>query len=242
MKDVFNAVRVVVVDDDDLFRETLGLNLIDEGCEVTSFSGGPATLEHFGSGAHADVILLDWRMPKMNGLEVLRSLRRAGNTTPVIFLTALSEDIYEEAALEGGAVDFIDKSRSLPILVRRLRLIAAGRRPPQSSDATKTGEVLRLGRLELRFDINRASWSGTPIDLTPSELKIVVLLARRSGEDVPYREIYDLVHGKGFTAGHGGEGYRINVKRIRKKFREVDPEFEHIANYAGFGYRYDETA
>jgi two-component system response regulator ChvI len=129
MKGVANAVRIVLVDDDERFRELLGLNLIDEGYEVTSFSGGSAAFEHFALGGHADVILLDWRMPGMNGLEVLRRLRRLGNMTPVIFLTTLSDDIYEEAALESGAVDFIDKSRRLSILMKRLRLIAGGSAP-----------------------------------------------------------------------------------------------------------------
>jgi two-component system, OmpR family, response regulator ChvI len=238
--------HIVLVDDDDLFRESLGLNLIDEGYEVTSFSGGAAALEHFASGGHTDVILLDWRMPGMNGLEVLRTLRRSGNTTPVIFLTVLSEDIYEEAALEGGAVDFIDKSRRLSILVKRLRLIAEGARPTVGTEGRPAGDVLQLGRLELRLDINRASWAGRPIDLTLTEFKIFALLALRAGEDVSYREIYDLVHGKDFAAGYGDEGYRANVrtfiKRIRKKLRDLDPEFEHIHNYPGFGYRFRWTA
>jgi two-component system response regulator ChvI len=238
------AIRIVIVDDDDLFRESLGLNLIDEGYEVTRFSGGQAALDHFAAGGTADVVLLDWRMPGMNRLEVLRSLRRAGNTTPVIFLTVLSEDIYEQAALEGGAVDFIDKSRRLSILVKRLRLIAEGVRPAPTlvTEGRQSGDVLHLGRLELRFDINRASWSGTPIDLTLTEFKIIALLALRTGEDVSYREIYDLVHGKNFVSGHGEEGYRANVRtfitRIRKKFHDVDPEFEHIHTYVGFGYRW----
>ena len=101
---------------------------------------------------------------------------------------------------------------------------------------------MRLGELELRFDINRASWRDRELDLTLTEFKIVALLALRPGEDVGYREIYDLVHGKDFVAGYGAEGYRANVrtfiKRIRKKFRDVDGEFDHIHNYAGFGYRW----
>jgi two-component system response regulator ChvI len=242
MKDVSTGVRTVVVDDDESFREALALNLADRGYEVSSFSDGTAALDHFTSGGRADVILLDWCMPGMNGLEVLRSLRRAGNNTPVIFLTVLSEDVYEEAALDSGAVDFIDKSRRLSILVKRLRLIAAGPRPVPEPDGRPSGDVLRLGRLELRFDINRASWAGMPIDLTATEFKIVALLALRAGEDVSYREIYDLVRGKNFVAGDGEEGYRGNVrtflKRIRKKFYCVDPEFEEIVNYPGFGYRY----
>ena len=244
MKGGPNAARIVLVDDDDLFREMLRFKLIDEGFEVTSFSSGSAALEHFAAGGSADVVLLDWRMPGMSGLEVLRSLRRAKNRTPIIFFTVLSEDIYEEAALEGGAVDFIDKSRRLSILVKRLRLIAEGVRPAPTlkTEGRQSGDVLHLGHLELRFDINRASWSGTPIDLTLTEFKIIALLALRTGEDVSYREIYDLVHGKNFVAGYGDEGYRANVrtfiKRIRKKLRDVDPEFEHIHNYAGFGYRW----
>jgi two-component system response regulator ChvI len=210
---------------------------------VLGFGGGAPALDYFARGGEAAVILLDWRMPVMNGLEVLRSLRRAGVTTPVIFLTVLSDDIYEEAALEGGAVDFIDKSRRLSILVKRLHLITEGTRPVAESEAKRpTGEVIHLGRLELRFDINRAAWAGTTLDLTLTEFKIVALLALRAGEDVGYREIYDLVHGKDFVAGYGAEGYRANVrtfiKRIRKKFRDIDSEFDQIHNYAGFGYRW----
>src|SRR5260370_536437 len=105
-----NMLRVVIIDDDDLFREALGLNLIDEGYEVTSFSSDGA-LEYFDAGGTADVVLLDWRVRRVNGIDVLRSLRRAANATPVIFLTVLGEDIDEEAALEGGDTDFIDNAR-----------------------------------------------------------------------------------------------------------------------------------
>jgi two-component system response regulator ChvI len=241
---MLNSAHIVLVDDDDLFRESLGLNLIDEGYEVTSFSNGASALEHFAAGGGADVVLLDWRMPGMNGLEVLRSLRRAGNSTPVIFLTVLHDEIYEEAGLEGGAVDFIDKSRRLSILVRRLRLIAGGARPvPKAEEGRQqSADVLHIGRLELRFDTNRVSWAGALIDLTLTEFKIVALLALRPGEDVSYREIYDLVHGENFVAGYGDKGFRPNVrtfiKRIRKKLHAVDPAFDHIHNYAGFGYRW----
>jgi two-component system response regulator ChvI len=239
--------RIVLVDDDDPFRESLGLNLEDEGYAVTAFSGGEPALDYFERGGEADVVLLDWRMPGMSGLEVLRALRRGGRAVPVIFLTALSEDIYEEAALEGGAVDFIDKSRRLSILVRRLKLITEGMRPvaadaPPSEARRAPGDQMRIGALELRFDTSRACWNDQPVDLTLTEFKIVALMAMRTGEDVSYREIYDLVHGKDFIAGYGTEGFRANVrtfiKRIRKKFRDVDPEFEHIDNYAGFGYRW----
>jgi two-component system, OmpR family, response regulator ChvI len=239
-----NALHVVIIDDDDRSCEALSLNLSDEGYEVTSLSSDEA-LEYFETGGAADVVLLDWRMSGINSGDLLRSLRRAGNTAPVTFLTVLSDDIAEEAPFEAGTPDFIDELRRLSILVRRRRRLAGGMLPMADSASGRSSDVLHLGRLELRFDINRATWSGTPIDLTLTEFKIVALLAGRGGEDVSYREIYDLVHGKDFVAGYGDEGYRPNVrtfiKRIRKKFRAVDPGHEHIQNYAGFGYRYHRT-
>jgi two-component system response regulator ChvI len=233
--------HLVLTDDDELFRESLGLNLADEGYEVTSFGNGHDTLAYLQDGGEADVLLLDWRMPELTGIDVLRRLRRAGIGIPVIFLTALSDDIYEQAALEGGAVDFIDKSRRLPILLKRLELIAAGQRPVPPADPVPPA-VMRQGALELRCESHRALWGGEMVDLSLTEFRIVALLAAKAGDDIGYREIYDLVHGKDFVAGAGEEGYRANVrtliKRIRKSFRDVDPGFAQIENYAGFGYRW----
>jgi two-component system response regulator ChvI len=232
--------HLLIVDDDDLFRESLGLNLVDEGYEVTSFANGQDALSYLDRGS-ADVMLLDWRMPNTSGIDVLRRMRGVGITIPVIFLTVLSDDIYEEVALEGGAVDFIDKARRLPILLNRLQLIAEGGRSASELEPSQAAS-LHLGQLTLRFDTNRALWAGRTADLTLTEFRIVRLLAEKAGQDVGYREIYDLVHGKDFIAGNGSEGYRANVrtfiKRIRKKFCDVDPGFDHIENYASFGYRW----
>ena len=233
--------HLLLVDDDDLFRESLGLNLVDEGYEVTSFDNGEDALAYLNGGS-VDVMLLDWRMPNLTGIDVLRRMRSASITIPVIFLTVLSDDIYEETALEGGAVDFIDKARRLSILLKRLRLITEGGRSAPEPEPVRVSSR-RLGQLMLGFDTNRASWAEREVDLTLTEFRIVTLLAEKAGQDVGYREIYDLVHGKDFIAGHGSEGYRANVrtfiKRIRKKFRDVDPGFDHINNYTSFGYRWN---
>lgn len=233
--------HLVLTDDDELFRESLGLNLADEGYDVVSFANGRDTLDYLESGGAADVLLLDWRMPELSGIDVLRHLRRSGIEVPVIFLTVLSDDIYEQAALEGGAVDFIDKSRRLPILLKRVELIAEGQRALAKAEPASL-ELFRQGALELKLQTHRAFWAGGMVDLSLTEFRIVALLAGKAGEDVGYREIYDLVHGKDFVAGNGEDGYRTNVrslvKRIRKAFREVDPEFAQIENYAGFGYRW----
>jgi two-component system response regulator ChvI len=248
--------RIVIVDDDDLFRESLGLNLAEQGFEVIDFPGGQPALDYLLAGHGADAILLDWRMPGLDGPAVLRRLRESEVHVPVVFLTMLSDEIYEENALKWGAVDFIDKSRRLPIIVGRLRLITEGAKPIPASTgqaaagatevAGPAGGVLRRGSLELRQDIHRAFWRDTQVDLTLSEFGIVRFMAFQAEGDVTYRQIYDVVRGKNFAAGYGSEGFRANVrsfiKRIRKKFREADPEFEGIDNYPGFGYRWHDAA
>jgi two-component system response regulator ChvI len=239
--------RVVLVDDDELFRESLGQNLVDAGYEVVSFGSGEAALGHLLEKRGDDIVLLDWKMPEMNGIEVLRRIRGAGLQVPVIFLTVLTDQIYEEAALQGGAVDFVEKSRSFSILLKRMNLILTGiKGAKQANDAAAEQgpgpAVLHRGPLELRRETNRAFWKSNEVPLSITEFRMVDLLATRAGQDVRYRELYDLVHGEGFVAGYGAEGYRSNVrafvKRIRQKFRDVDGEFDEIENYSGFGYRW----
>lgn len=241
--------RIVLIDDDELFRESLEQNLRDSGFVVRAFDRGEPALTFFEGGGGADVVLLDWKMPEMNGIEVLRRLRMINQDVPVIFLTVLSDQIYEEAALLSGAVDFVEKSRSFTILLKRMGLILGGLKagaggaaaPGQSADGSS---VMTVGSLELNLESNRAFWRAGQVELTLTEFEIVRFLASRAGQDIRYREIYDLVHGKGFVAGEGPEGYRANVrtfiKRIRQKFRSIDSDFEQIENYPGFGYRWRE--
>jgi len=239
-----DKTHVLLVDDDDLFRESLEQNLIDAGFAVSGFADGPAVLAFLANGGAADLVLLDWKMPAMNGIEVLKRLRETRLDIPVIFLTVLSDQIYEEAALLGGAVDFVEKSRSFSILLRRIELILEGAKQKKTpvAEAGRADRRLSYGDLELHLDSSRAFWKGERVDLTLTEFKMVHYLAGRAGKDVRYRELYDLVHGEGFIAGIGDEGYRANVrtfiKRIRQKFRDIDGTFEAIENYPGFGYRW----
>jgi two-component system response regulator ChvI len=227
------AKRLLVVDDDDLFRESLGQNLVEAGFEVESFASGKDALQFFRDGGKSDLMVLDWKMPGMTGIEVLRQLRRDGVEVAVIFLTALSDQIYEESAFATGAVDFVEKSRSFAILRKRIELILGGAKAPARVEPS-SGPVL-VGELELRLDAHCALWKGRQIPLTLSEFRVVHELASRAGVDVDYRRIYDIVRGEGFIAGEGSEGYRANVrsflKRVRQKFREADDEFDQIGNF-----------
>jgi DNA-binding response OmpR family regulator len=159
-----DPVRIAIVDDDALFRESLGGNLADEGYRILSFADGRSALDHFARGGTVDVVLLDWRMPGMDGIELLRELRGRGFEVPVIFLTVLSDDVYEEAALAGGAVDFVEKSRSLPILLNRIRLTTerhrAGEGAPVATPVAANAEApaAPAGRRRRRHLASACQW------------------------------------------------------------------------------------
>lgn len=235
---------IMIVDDDDLFRESVAQNLSDNGFNVTAFSRGEDAMAHFEDEAGTDLVLLDWKMPGMTGIDVLARMRETGNQTPVIFFTVLNDQIYEEAALTSGAVDFVEKSRSFHILLRRIELILAGTKSGQDGEMSEesSSEEFILGDLDLKTETSRAYWKEQEVGLTLGEFRIVHYLATRAGQDIRYRDLYDQVHDTGFFAGTGPEGYRVNVrtfiKRIRQKFRSLDPKFDAIENYPGFGYRW----
>jgi two-component system response regulator ChvI len=233
------SIRIAFVEDDDDYREAVSGELADHGFVVEGFRDGPALLEFFETGAEAEIILLDWSLPSVSGIDLLPRLRRSGIALPVVFLTGRSQPVYEKLALDGGAVDFVDKARGVPILAQRLRLIADSTKKP---DAPRLADIFQCGRLTLKPAMSRALWNDRDVDLTVSEFKIVHLLASNAGGHVTYRAVYDCMHYAGFIGGAGENGYRTNVrssiKRIRRKFQAVDPDFAEIDNYQAFGYRW----
>ena len=235
-------IRIALVEDDDNYREAVSNELVDHGFDVTTFSDGNALLRAFGDGADAEIIVLDWGLPAMSGVDLMPRLRRIGIAVPVVFLTARSQPAHEKLAFDRGAQDFVDKARGVPILAHRLRLIANSVKKPSEPGPV---DNLHCGRLILKPRISRAFWDGADIDLTLTEFKIVHLLASNVGSYVTYRAVYDCMHYVGFIAGSGKNGYRTNVrsciKRIRNKFRTVDPTFAEIDNYQSFGYRWGKS-
>ena len=233
-------VRLVFVEDDQDFREAAAAELEDLGFEVESFADGVALLEAFANGATADVIVLDWNLPALTGIDLIPRLRRAGVLLPVVLLTGKSTPNLENLALDHGALDFVDKTRGLPILAKRIRLILESSKKPE---VMRAEEVLDVGPLQLKLRVCRASWNGADVGLTLTEYKIVQLLVTNLGNHLTYRAVYDTMHHEGFIAGSGEDGYRTNVrsciKRIRNKFRALDGNFACIANYPSFGYRWE---
>jgi two-component system response regulator ChvI len=234
------SVKLVFVEDDQDLREAAAAELEDLGFEVECFADGAALLDAFANGASADVIVLDWNLPSLSGIDLIPRLRRAGVLLPVVLLTGKSTPNLENLALDHGALDFVDKARGLQILAKRIHLILESSKKPE---VMRAEEVLDVGPLQLKLRVCRASWNGADLGLTLTEYKIVHLLVSNLGNHLTYRAVYDTMHHEGFIAGSGEDGYRTNVrsciKRIRNKFRALDGNFACIANYPSFGYRWE---
>lgn len=232
-------IRLIFVDDDDDYREAAAAELTDLGFSVESFADGMTMLGSVVDGVAADVIVLDWTLPQLSGIDLLPRIRRQGILLPVVFLTGRATPVHENLALDRGALDFVDKARGVPILAKRLRLIVESAKRPAELEVDET---LHCGRLMLKPRVSRAYWDDVDVNLTLTEFNIVRLLAFNVGNHVTYRAVYDCMHHVGFIAGSGEHGYRTNVrssiKRIRNKFRLVDGDFSEIENYPSFGYRW----
>ena len=237
MKGTRDVPDVVLVDDDDHYREVLSADLVDRGFSVSCFADGPSLLEALSNGIEAQIALLDWALPEMSGFELLGALRERGIGLPVVFLTGYSLVERELQALDRGAIDFVDKARGIEVLAHRLRVILEGQR---QIPAAAMPEIERHGELALYPSTARALWRQRDVGLTITEYKIVTLLV--SGGIHTYRTIYDTMHYAGFVAGSGEHGYTTNVrslvKRIRRKFVAVDPGFSAIENVHKIGYRW----
>jgi two-component system response regulator ChvI len=242
MSQAARAIRILFVEDDDYFREILAADLSDRGFDVQSFPDGASLLSALDSALDADLILLDWKLPNMPGIDLLPRLRRRGINLPVVFLTGHTPSTNENLALDRGATDFIDKARGVDVLVRRLRRAVEAAKAA-TIDLPFDTRVVR-GKLALRAAVSRAYWNEVDVGLTVGEYNVVHLLVSNAGRFVTYRSLYDRLRYEGFLAGAGALGYRANVrtviKRIRKKFLAIDPTFDEIKNFSNFGYCWSE--
>ena len=240
---VVGRIRALLVDDDDDYSEAAAAELEYLGFDVETCNSGEDMLTLFDhKNWQGDVIILDWRLPTGPSIGLVPKLLDRGIKTPVVFLTSMPSATAELAALDRGAVDFVDKARGIPVLAKRLRMVV--RMSAKTAQVRVEGHepVVVCRKLHLRPDIGRAYWDGVDVDLTLTEFKIVYLLASHADEYLTYRAVYDCVRHAGFVAGYGDDGFRTNVRssirRIRNKVRKLDGEFEDIENYPSFGYRW----
>ena len=238
-----DLLRVLHVEDDPNCREAIADQLSDHGFVVHSFADAVSLVDALSRATEADIILLDWDLPEVSGIELLVELRRYDVNMPVVFLTGYGFHAQENLAFESGAVDFIDKARGVEILARRLRRLV---RAPKSAAGPPSASLVVCGKLVLNPNVSRAYWNISDVGLTLVEYNIVHLLVSNAGRWLTYRAIYDRVHYEGFIGGSGEDGYRTNVrgivKRMRKKFLQCDETFAEIDNFVGLGYRWANAA
>jgi two-component system, OmpR family, response regulator ChvI len=230
-----DPIRILLIEDNHSYRETLTYVLLKQGFAVQSVGDGASPLGALDAAVDIDVVVLNWRLPKTPGIDLLARLRQQGINIPLVLLTDLAYVADEHLAFDGEANDL--KPRGVEVLARRLGGVVE---TLKRADQPRSDKAMLCGELLLRPDFSRAYWKEVDINLTHGEYNIVHLLASNVGEYVSYRRVYDCLRHEGFVAGRGALGYRANVrsaiKRIRDKFRVLDPTFDKIENYSNFGY------
>jgi two-component system, OmpR family, response regulator ChvI len=225
-----DAIRVLLIEDGVIDRGFLTDELSKQGFavrKIASLIGAPH------AARDADVIVLHCDCATISGIELLAKLQRQGVKVPVVMLTGEAPPTDECLALDRGAVDVIRKSRGSDVLLRRLKsVVKASRR----TDQPGSGLSMICGKLLLRPNASRACWMDADLDLSLGEYNIVYLLASNVGRYVTYRAIYDRLHYEGFIANGYRDNVRSAIRRIRNKFRSIDPTFDKIENYSSFGY------
>jgi two-component system, OmpR family, response regulator ChvI len=223
-----DAVRVLLFDGDPIHREAVTDELSKQGFAIRSFGDSGALLDALRDAVDVDVIVV---LPKESSLDLLIKLQRQGVAVPVVFLGARSLPAQAIRKLQG-----------LEGLARRLRSVALEsviKACGPTDQAPHDGPVI-CDRLLLRSNDRRAYWNGLDVGVSFREYDLVHMLVSDVGQYKTYRAIYDRLHYVGFIAGSGSDGYRANVrtviKRIRNKFRAIDPAFDEIESYTAFGY------
>ena len=226
--------KIALVDDDQNILTSVSMALEAEGYDVATYPDGIAALA--GIGEHpVDLAVLDIKMPRMDGMELLGEIRKK-DALPVIFLTSKDDEVDELMGLRMGADDYIKKPFSQRLLIERIRAILR-RQDAGPATAGEDGEnVLRRGDLMLDPDRHLCVWKGKEVTLTVTEFLLVESLARRPGHVKNRDQLIDAAYGENIYV----EDRTIDshVKRLRRKFREIDPEFSEIETLYGVGYRY----
>ena len=232
--------NIALVDDDKNILASVSMLLEQEGYHVRSFTDGAAALTALTTSP-PDLAILDIKMPRMDGLELLRRLRQSQDL-PVIFLTSKDEEIDELMGLNAGADDYIRKPFSQRLLLERVRAVlrrAEGKALPAAggNDAAKK-EALVRGKLALDPQRHECTWDGKPVRLTVTEFLILQALAQRPGFVKSRDSLMDAAYDDQVYVDD--RTIDSHIKRLRKKFKVVADDFDAIETLYGVGYRYRE--
>ncbi len=231
-----NAGRVAVVDDEENIRETVGYALRREGYRVELYPDGLAAWDKFAREL-PDVLVLDIVMPRLDGLELCRRIRKMTEVLPIIFLTSRDEELDRVLGLELGGDDYLVKPFAVRELLARVKVLFR-RLALLGKPAAEPEEKLALGDLELDLARYQASWKGELLTLTVTEFLLLQALARRPGHVKSRGRLMEECYPN--DAYVSERTIDSHVKRLRKKFARVDPGFDPIDTVYGLGYRYRE--
>ncbi len=226
---------IALVDDDKNILTSVSMALEAEGYDVRTYGDGEEALRDL-TQRPVDVAVLDIKMPRMDGMELLSRLRRQ-SALPVIFLTSKDDEIDEVLGLTMGADDYITKPFSQRLLIERIRAVlrrsdAAG----EGADAADHKETILRGDLVLDASRHLCAWRGEPANLTVTEFLILKALAARPGLVKNRDQLIDAAYGEHVYVDD--RTIDSHIKRLRKKLKALDPDFAQIETLYGIGYRY----
>ena len=228
---------IALVDDDRNILTSVSMTLEAEGFDVRAFGDGAEALEGLRQRP-ADLVILDIKMPRMDGMEMLSRLRGISQV-PVIFLTSKDDEIDEVLGLRMGADDYITKPFSQRLLMERIRALL--RRTDLADKPSGKNDEKVVSRGEMMLDPARhlCTWRGKPVALTVTEFLILQSLAFRPGHVKSRDQLMDAAYGENIYVDD--RTIDSHIKRLRKKFKAADSEFDKIETLYGIGYRYSEA-
>jgi two-component system response regulator ChvI len=230
---------IALVDDDKNILASVTMLLEQEGYHVRSYTDGASALTAL-SATPPDLAILDIKMPRMDGMELLRRLRQNAEI-PVIFLTSKDEEIDELMGLNAGADDYIRKPFSQRLLLERVKAVlrrAEGKKGGHTPAGEAKQTMLR-GKLVLDPMRHECTWNAKPVKLTVTEFLILQCLAQRPGFVKSRDNLMDAAYDDQVYVDD--RTIDSHIKRLRKKFKVVDDDFDSIETLYGVGYRYKET-
>jgi two-component system response regulator ChvI len=234
--------RITLVDDDENIVASISLALESHGHKVKGYYDGASGLAALEADP-PDLAILDVKMPRMDGMEVLRRLRQT-TELPVIILTSKDEEIDEILGFNLGADDYIHKPFSQRLLIERVKAVLRRAEGPDSeanvaSAAAGGSKAIKRGRLTLDPARHDCLWDGRPVKLTVTEFLLLQSLAQRPGFVKSRDNLMDAAYDDQVYVDD--RTIDSHIKRMRRKFRQVDNEFDAIETLYGVGYRYRET-
>jgi two-component system, OmpR family, response regulator ChvI len=231
---------IALVDDDRNILTSVSIALQAEGFVTRVYSDGPTALKALSDNP-AELGVFDIKMPGMDGMELLRRVREF-SAIPVIFLTSKDDEVDEALGLAMGADDYISKPFSQRLLIARIRALLR-RQELARGEAEATSEqpeqpLLERGRLVMDPDRHKVLWDGRDVTLTVTEFLILEALAQRPGVVKTRNQLLDIAYHEDVYVDD--RTIDSHIKRIRRKFRQADPQFDAIETLYGVGYRFDD--